>query len=82
MRQYVSITEVRSVVIAVDGTENSAAATAAVIRAYRNGDITLSHNACIVEDQTKIRNETSDWQKAVTEGYDDSHFMTLRASNQ
>lgn len=81
-RQYVSITETRSIVIAVDGTENSASAVFTVMQAYRNGEITLNDKSNIVEDQTTIRNETADWQRAVSEGYDDSHFLALGATGR
>lgn len=77
-RKYVSITEIRSIVIAVDDAPTDMAAVGAVLRAYRNGDITLSHNSCIVDDRTVIKNETADWEKAVTEGYDDSHFCSIK----
>lgn len=77
-RKYVSITEIRSVVIAVDDAPTDMAAVGTVLRAYRNGDITLSHNSCIVDGRTVIKNETADWEKTVTEGYDDSHFRTIK----
>lgn len=77
-RKYVSITETRSIVVAVDNAPDNLDAVRTVLRAYRQGDITLSHNSCIVEDKTVISNETADWEKAVADGYDDSHFRTIK----